>query len=296
MGRQTLIALGAVVLASAALVAQQAPAPSGKVEFEAASIKPDRSGSNGQQIGFQQGGRFVATNITLKQLVAVAYAAPQPLPPFRIIGGPPWIDTDRYDVNAKAAADVAPTPAGPSPALFAMLRTLLADRFKLVAHNETRELPVYDLVLSRADGKLGAQMKPSAVDCAALSAARRGGPPPAPPAAGERPPCGLRVSPATMTGGSVTMAQLVTVLAGRVGRTVVDKTGLTGSFDIDLAWTPDQIPTGTPPPGAPPLPPIDPNGPSLFTALQEQLGLKLDSTKGQVDVVVIDSVEHPTED
>jgi uncharacterized protein (TIGR03435 family) len=95
------------------------------------------------------------------------------------------------------------------------------------------------------------------------------------------------------------MEQFAALLSGRVGRVVVDRTGITGSFDLDLTWTPDQIPQGPPgppPPGAPPLPPIDPNGPSIFTALQEQLGLKLESTKGPVDVVVIDSVEHPTED
>ena len=95
------------------------------------------------------------------------------------------------------------------------------------------------------------------------------------------------------------MAQFAAVLSGRVQRVVADRTGLTGTFDIDLTWTPDQIPqglAGPPPPGAPPLPPIDPNGPSIFTAVQEQLGLKLESAKGPVDVVVIDSVEQPSED
>jgi uncharacterized protein (TIGR03435 family) len=95
------------------------------------------------------------------------------------------------------------------------------------------------------------------------------------------------------------MAQFAAVLSGRVQRVVIDRTGLTGNFDIDLTWTPDQIPqspAGPPPPGAPPLPPIDPNGPSIFTAVQEQLGLKLESEKGPVDVVVIDRAEHPTED
>jgi uncharacterized protein (TIGR03435 family) len=98
--------------------------------------------------------------------------------------------------------------------------------------------------------------------------------------------------------GGMTMSQFAGAL-GRmpaVNRTVHDRTELTGAFDIDLTWTPDQMPSGGPPPGAPPLPPIDPNGPSLFAALQEQLGLKLESTRGAVDVVVIDGAEHPTED
>jgi len=107
------------------------------------------------------------------------------------------------------------------------------------------------------------------------------------------------VGPANIAAGGQTLAQLATLLSGRVGRPVVDRTGLTGTFDITLTWTPDQIPQGVagpPPPGAPPFPAIDPNGPSIFTAVQEQLGLKLESTKGPVDVVVIDRAEHPTED
>ena len=92
------------------------------------------------------------------------------------------------------------------------------------------------------------------------------------------------------------MVALASSLSGWVGRVVLDRTGLVGGFDVDLTWTPDQLPQGPRPPGAPELPPIDPNGPSLFTALQEQLGLKLESTKGRVDVLVIDRAEKPTED
>jgi uncharacterized protein (TIGR03435 family) len=126
----------------------------------------------------------------------------------------------------------------------------------------------------------------------------RGGQPPAPPAPGERMPCGTRMFPGNLSAGSVTMANLTNALARLVSRTVVDRTGLAGAFDLDLQWTPDQMPQGRgdPPPGSPPLPPIDPNGPSIFTALQEQLGLKLESTRAPVDMLVIDRVEHPTED
>jgi len=109
----------------------------------------------------------------------------------------------------------------------------------------------------------------------------------------------MMIGPANIAAGSQSMAQFAAILSGRVQRVVVDRTGLTGNFDIDLTWTPDQIPQGPaaqPPPGAPALPPIDPNGPSIFTAVQEQLGLKLESTRGPVDVVVIDSVQQPTED
>ena len=104
------------------------------------------------------------------------------------------------------------------------------------------------------------------------------------------------MAPGQMSGGGNPLSQLATTLSQWVQRVVVDRTGLAGDFDFDLTWTPDQIPQGPPPPGAPALPAIDPNGPSIYAAVQEQLGLKLDSQKGPVDVLVVDSVEHPTED
>ena len=304
------------IIAATTAAAAQTPPPA--PVFEVASIKPNKSGDGRFSIGFQPGGRFTATGMPLRQLIAIAYgSAGQQLPTFRIIGGPGWMNSDRFDIVAKAEGDVPPGPNGPLPL---MLRALLVDRFKLVVHNESRELPMYELVKARSDGKLGPQLQPSTVDCAAIAAARgRAGAPPAPgaggvtgtgrgPAAGGRGPafdaagrpvCGTMVGPANIAAGGQTMSQLATILSGRVDRPVVDRTGFTGNFDIDLTWTPDQIPQGPaaqPPPGAPAQPPIDPNGPSIFTAVQEQLGLKLESGKGPVDVVVIDSVEHPTED
>jgi uncharacterized protein (TIGR03435 family) len=269
--------------------------------FEVASIKANKSGDGRSFLGSPPGGRFSATNMPLRGLIAFAYGTPQPLPNFRIIGGPSWIDSDRFDINAKASTEFQPGMGGPSPQLSLMLRALLAERFKLVVHNESRELPVYDLVMARNDARPGPQLRRSEVDCAALLASRRGGgAPPPPPQPGERLQCGMMASPASIVGGSVNMAQFATLLARMVNRTVVDKTGLTGNFDINLTFTPDQ-PARVP--GASPDQPIrvngvdiDPNGPSLFTALQEQLGLKLESQKGPVDVVVIDSVDHPTED
>jgi uncharacterized protein (TIGR03435 family) len=270
-----------------------------KATFEVASVKANRSGDNRIGIGFQPGGRFRATNVPLRELISAAYGTPQPLPAFQITGGPKWIESDRFDIVAKAPGDPQPGPNGPPPGMFAMLRTLLADRFQLILHRETKDMAIYALVLARADGKLGPQLKPATTDCAAMMAAARGrgAAPPPPPAPGERMPCGMRMFPGNLSGGSSPMAQLTNVLARFVNRTVVDQTGLTGNFDLDLQWTPDQMPQGRgdPPPGAPALPAIDPNGPSIFTAVQEQLGLKLESTKGPVRVVVIDRVEHPTE-
>ena len=111
--------------------------------------------------------------------------------------------------------------------------------------------------------------------------------------------CGMRIGPGTLSGGGFPITEFSRTLSQFVQRIVIDRSGLTGTFDIDLTWTPDQMPQGAggaPPPGAPPLPPIDPNGPSIFTAVQEQLGLKLDADRGPVEVLVIDRVDRPTPD
>jgi uncharacterized protein (TIGR03435 family) len=164
---------------------------------------------------------------------------------------------------------------------------------------------VYHLVKARPDGKLGPDLKPAVVDCGA--ARGRGGPPagapggpgPVPgPAAGAA-GCMMMIGPGRITVGGQPLSTLVNSLATQVGRPVFDKTGLTGSFDFVLSYMVEAGrggPAGPPPPGAPPLPPPDPDAPSLFTALQEQLGLKLESERGPVDVIVIDSVAQPTED
>ena len=274
---------------------QAAQASAAMPEFEAASVKPNKSGGNSTNFGFQAGGRFNATNITLRTLIAAAYGAPQPLPLFEVLGGPNWLDSDRFDIVAKAAGDPQPGPNGPPPELVLMMRQLLADRFHVVVHNETRDLPVYALVMARPDGKMGDHFHTSVIDCAALMAAGRGGPPVAPTPGG--PFCGTRGAPGRLNGSGSTMAMLANNLSRLVSRVVMERTGLNGSFDFELEWTPDQMPAASadaPRPGALPPPPSD--GPSIFTAVQEQLGLKLDSTRGPVNVVVIDHVEQPTED
>src|SRR6202521_1408382 len=175
----------------------QGPATgAGDPVFEVASVKVNKSGDNRIGIGFQPGGRFRATNVPLRELVSAAYGTPQPLPAFQISGGPKWIESDRFDIVAKAAGDPQPTPNGPPPEMFLMLRSLLAERFQLMVHRETKEVPIYTLVMARSDGKLGAQLRPTTTDCAALMNAMRarGGPPPA-PAPGERMPCGMRMFP-----------------------------------------------------------------------------------------------------
>jgi uncharacterized protein (TIGR03435 family) len=258
--------------------------------FAVASVKPNKSGGGPMFMGFQPGGRFRATNASLRELVSLAFATAQPLPNFQIIGASGWTTSDRVDIDAKA--DESPTREIGRE----MLRTLLADRFKLVAHSEARTLPSFTLVVNRPDGRLGPQLTRTRVDCAALRAARGNAPPvpSPPPGPAERLPCGIAGGPNRIVGGD-TMAQLVALLSRPVNQVVVDQTGLVGTFDVDLTWTPDQPPNFTLP-DAPPSPPIDPNSPSIFTALQERLGLRLEPTKGPVNVIVIDHVEKPSED
>jgi uncharacterized protein (TIGR03435 family) len=303
--RNTLRALvaAAAVLAAAWPSAQAPQAPAAAPVFEVASIKPNSSG-DGRVMLQNQPGRFVATNVTLRLLIRNAFQ----LQDFQITGGPSWLGSDHFDINAKVPDEFRDLPpmrpgSGPGP-LQQMIRALLTDRFKLAVHNETKDSPIYALILARSDGKLGPQLKPSTTDCEAMFAAgrRRGGPmpPPGPPQPGEPMPCGIRVGMGNMAVGGSTVAQLANTLAMFAGRIVVDRTGLTGNYDMNLTWTPDQLPPR--PPGAPEGPvqfngaAIDPNGPSLFTAVQEQLGLKLDSQRGPVEVMVIDRAEKPVEE
>jgi len=286
-----LVAIG--ILDEPRLRAQSPQTPPTGPAFEVASIKPNNSGDGRVMVAMQPGGRFTATNITLKLMIRNAYQ----LQDFQIIGGPSWIGSDRFDIVAKAE-DGTPqeTPnfnrSGPSQTQL-MIRALLAERFQLVVHNENRELPIYALVLARNDGKLGPDLRKSEVDCTAMAAAARGRGMPPPPAPGERPQCGIRIGMGNMAIGGAPLSQIAQAMGNFLGRTVQDKTGLTGNYDASLTWTPDQMPQR--PPGAPETPPVDPNGPSIFTAVQEQLGLKLDSQKAQVSVLVIDRVERPKE-
>jgi len=169
-----------------------------------------------------------------------------------------------------------------------MLRAMLADRFKLVVHAETKEQPIYALVLARADGRLGPQMKPSTVDCT-------------PPTTPERGPqtsaCGTNTSVSNNSGTLKGTGRLLADIAETLGnfvadRMVIDRTGLTGRFDIELKWTPDNLAAGPAATGTATVP----DGASVFTAIQEQLGLKLEPQRGAVEFLVIDSIEQPTPD
>jgi uncharacterized protein (TIGR03435 family) len=282
--RRTGLALG-VALGFVSIHAAQAPFP---LAFDAASVKVNKSGDWRKAIGPAPGGRFEGTNTPFRDLVGFAFGLPQDSLGFRVVGGPTWIDQDRFDIVAKVDGSWT------RQQMSEMLRALLVDRFRLAAHSETRELPTYTLVVA-SNRRL--RLRRSEVDEAACQARRaaiqrREAVPPTPP--GAIPICGTgRITPGTISAVGSSMDSLASSLGQFVGRTVTNATALTGLYDFTLTWTPEQMPQR--PPDAPPLN-IDPNGPSIFTALQEQLGLKLESARGQVDVVVIDRVEHPTED
>src|SRR5438552_3275112 len=204
-----LSAFGIVAVVSVITGVPTAQSPASPA-FEVASVKPQKLGPGGTFPGplamvFQPGGRFIATNETLQGLIAYAYGIPLARASQQISGGPKWINVELFNVEAKAATDWPRVTSGPTPEMFAMIRSLLAERFKLIVHTETKDAPIYSLVLARRDGRLGLQLRPAPPDCAAWLAARgRPGAPPRPPVSGDR-PCG----------------------AGRVGRSNIARSGIT---------------------------------------------------------------------
>jgi uncharacterized protein (TIGR03435 family) len=259
--------------------AQQAPRP----EFEAASIKPNNGVTNFAGMRLLPGGRIEAQNVNLKFLIQNAYK----VKPFQIVGGPSWIESQRYDVSAK------PEEGASQNQVSLMMQSLLADRFKLRLHRETRETQVYLLTPAKGGMKLP-EAKPGSCITPNQNAPMRFSPD------GPRPCGSMMMSPGAVNGASIGMDRLTDALSNLSGRTVIDKTGFTGTFDVHLEFTPEGLPAGPfgglpPPPDAPKPPANDANAPSIFTALQEQLGLRLESAKDKVEILVIDSAEKPSE-
>jgi len=270
-------ALVAVVLAllSSSMGAQ---APAGESKFEVAVVKVNDSGEARVTGGFQLGGRYSVTNYPLRALIAAAYLRPQVNPDFLIAGGPDWIDTARFNVEAKAAGEFPAGPDGPDAPRRVMLQRLLAERFGLKAHHESRPGRIFALLRIK-DDQLGPNLRASTLDCAATTA-----PPP--------PACAPRLAPGSLTLSSVPLTALVNLLPRFVDHVVVDSTGLTGRFDVQLTWTPGPTEWIPPPSAAGEVPKED--GSSLTTALREQLGLRLQSQTAPVDVLVIDAATWPT--
>jgi uncharacterized protein (TIGR03435 family) len=251
-----------------------------------AVIKQNRTGAPNQSLGVPFDGKFKATNVSVAELIGAAYGGYLPLDPQHITGLPPWATRDRFDVDLRDdAAEPTEDREDDSAifAAFAMVRTMLGERFGLKTHFTTRPEPVYALVKARTPA-----LKPTARDCDLI--ASRG--PFAEPPAGAAPelwrPCGLQVWRDQITGNGATLEQLAQRLREIAGvdRQVVDRTGDTGRFDFVLRWTP-FLPRGADAP-------ITDSGPSIFTALQEQLGLRLQSDRGAVRVLVVDRITRPT--
>ena len=280
--RNLLAVLIALVPGLTPIVAKtpQAPAAAERKSFEAASIRLTKEPGVGNNRRLP-GGRFVVTRMPLRGLLRIAYGnATIFRPNDQIVGAPGWVDSDRFDIEAKAAEEFKPDADGVVREHLAMLRTLLEEKFKIKARLEQRELNIYALVRLRED-RFGPQFAESKTDCSA------GAPPP---------PNGVKCGVTGLGPGkgnafvAMPMAALVTWLniSPAVDRIVYDKTALKGSYDFTMYFAPPFI---LGPSGAVPNPDVD-SGPTVFTALQEQLGLKLEPRKGPVDVLVIDHIER----
>jgi uncharacterized protein (TIGR03435 family) len=270
------IALASVGLADLAPMAAQAP----EAAFEVVSVKPDVNPA--AQIGIRPvfGNRFSAV-IPVNLLIAVAYGERSTLLDSQVVGAPSWAATDRYEINATFEGPITTAgPGGPADRLMSMIRTLLADRFKLRMHKETRQVPVYDLVVASADGRLGPRLTTPPGTCVRVSGAL-------PANVDFSTLCGFkRVGPTLITAKGIDLDSFAGELSRRpdVGRLVRNRTALTAEFDLELEYVPLS---GAGDPQA---------GPGLTTALRDQLGLALRSTTGPVEVHVVDSLERPTPD
>jgi uncharacterized protein (TIGR03435 family) len=266
--RTIAMTIAASVLISSMLGAQLQPADVANPTFDVVSIKLNKSGAGGTRSGRHAGGGWFMVNMATAFLIRQAY----PTKVDELEGAPAWAMSDRYDIDARATF----VPMVEQERL--MLRALLADRFKFVAHYETQERPIYNLVIARADGRVASQLRRIDIDCATYKAQ-----PPAPgvPArpSNDPPPCTFRMSAGatvSIVSGGRTLQSVADSITNMAGRPIVDKTGLAGyyAFTLDFGGN---------------------DGPSIFTAFQEQLGLKLEPARGPLDVVVIDHIERPTE-
>ena len=224
--------------------------------FEVASIRP--SGPDTQRgggFGMSPSGLFQVHGLSLAELIQAAYSDGRPFYRFQLTGGPDWLDSARFDITASSTARNA-TPAQ----TMAIVKAILMERFQLVVRAQTTEAPIYILTLASKDGSLGSRMRKSSLTCPG-------------------PGCDFKINPGTLTARGLTTDRLAFSMANfsGLGRLIVDRTGLTGGYDMDMEWTPasDDV--------------------SIFTALREQLGLKLESSRGPVPMLVIERAEKPSE-
>jgi uncharacterized protein (TIGR03435 family) len=280
---RVVVSFAALVAAGGALTTSRGDAVRAQEDnpaFEVATVKPNKSGETRESVRFfPPSGRVVVVNTSLRSLIRSAYQ----LQDFQIVGGPPWLDAERFDITANAEGNPPPRQK------WLMMRSLLKDRFKLAVHTETREMPVFALVIANRSGTLGPQLHKVEVNCQPPTS-----PPSTPPDPNRPNQCGgMFAGPTSIKFRGVTIEDFARMgLSPRVHRTVIDRTGLEGRFDFDLDFAPEPLTAAIV---------DDPNAtvagdkPSIFTAVQEQLGLKLDAQRGPVDVLVIDHAEQAKE-
>jgi uncharacterized protein (TIGR03435 family) len=247
--------LFAATLVVASVAAAQVP------RFDVALVKRNVSGAGSSNAQIHPGG-VTLVNVAIRDVLKNVLN----LPDFAIVGGPEWLVTDRYDILARAEG----TP--PRAEVLRMLHRLIVERSHLVSHTERRTIPVYELVVARSDRRPGPRMTPTTTSCADT-----------PPAGAT--PCGFELAGGSLVAVGMPIERFVRSVAQLSGRPVIDKTGLSGLWDLNLTWTPDAVAAALPT-----------DSPALFTAIQDQLGLRLVSARSEVEVLVIDSAERPTAD
>ena len=272
-----LLAVLAVLTVTAQERIPAGPPPNGPT-FDVVSIKRVTEDRDRRSIREEPGGRFVVSGLAIAPVIRAAY----PADISDLIGAPDWVTSEVYDLTAQAGREV------PREQMEAMLRAMLAERFRLAVHYEVRDRPVYAMVVARADGRLGPNLRRSELDCEAIQAARRAGSKETFPATVlGGPPCGMSmrgtVGLEVLIGGQP-LSRLASSFGTGLDRIVVDRTGLTGNYEVKLNYMPQ--PRADAPPDAPP---------NIFTALQEQLGLKLEPDRAPLKVLVIDRIERPAE-
>lgn len=273
--RRRIAGILVAVICAPILLAQQSLPADRLLAFDVVSVKPNTAGGN-ENSDVEPSGRVVITNMSLANLVRGVFEVQRD----ELVVGervPSWFASERWDITA-IGPPLTPDEASQRRVRI-MMQNMLADRFKLVTKREVRDTPVYALVVARSDRRLGPQMRPSTADCAALLTAFK--------ATGARlmpnsPVCGLRPQlRGQFSATGILLPDVARWLAPVTGRPVLDASGLTGLFDLEMKFAPDDVPNPT-------------DGAALVTALQEQLGLRLEPRRAPVNVFVIDSVERPT--
>ena len=241
------------ILAASMTLAAQEPTSA----LTTVSLRRNVSDSSNRSIEMRPGGRLIVTNNTVRNMLRNI----ERLQEFQLVGGPDWIATDRWDIQAVVDAGVTEIQAA------ALLKAFLVERFKLKLHTEQRDTPIYALVVLRPDRTLGPELRSSTIDC--------------PTSKGQ---CGDSSGPGFIRVVGRPLDGILRTFERASGRMVVNRTALTGAYDFHLRWRPFDAPE------------VNPDLPALFTAIEEQLGLRLQADRAPVDVLVIDSAERPLED